>query len=188
MNISTSKQVVKPAIPNSKPTPNDDAGEATASQTESMTPEERMADEDKRWQEWRAEADEYDKGSTTRGVLRTAVGVAAVATAGYYLGEFTGIGGAIAGAGLGLGAGITVGVAAGSYAGKDQGSSALGTVGIGGFIGAVAGTVAGGWAGLSAMPIAGAIAGGAGGVAVGYFAHAMMEDSAHDKMREKHGF
>ncbi len=188
MNISSSKQTQLTHITTSQGASKE---LATPSQSEESAPpslEDRFADEDKRWQEYQKEYQEFEKGQTTRGVLRTGVTAAALGTAGYFLGDFTGVGGALAGGALGLAGGVTVGGLAGSYMGSGKGSSGLAYLGLGVVAGAVVGAVGGGFAGVNALPIAGAVAGGLGGVAVGFYGHQMMEDSAHDKIRNRHGF
>lgn len=126
-------------------------------------------------------------GETFRAGATIGAGVAALGTAGYYLGNMTGIGGRVVGAVVGLAAGVTAGGVAGSIAGSGKGSGALAHLGIGVLGGAIVGTVAGAIVGADALPIAGAISGGVGGVAVGFLGHQMLEDSADKRLRAKHG-
>jgi hypothetical protein len=160
---------------------------AEAQPTQQQTLEDKWAEQDKAWNEFHSEWRDHQKGSTIRGLAVGAASVAALGAAGYYLGNLTGVGGAIAGGALGLAGGVTVGGLAGSWAGNDKGSSGLAYLGIGVVAGAAVGAIGGGFAGMGALPIAGAVAGGLGGVATGFYAHSMLEDSAHNKLMEKHG-
>lgn len=148
---------------------------------------EARSDYEKRFEAYYQESRERDKTEGLRTAAVSAIGIAAGATAGYFLGNLTGVGGHVVGAVLGAAGGVTVGGLIGSWIGSDKGSSGLAYLGMGALGGLVAGLVAGGVAGGSAWPIVGSVAGGGGGLAVGYYAAAMLEDAADKSLRAKHG-
>lgn len=145
------------------------------------------SDYEKRFEAYYQESRERDKTEGLRMAAVSAVGVAAGAVAGYYLGNLTGVGGHVVGAVLGAAGGVTLGGLVGSWMGNDKGSSGLAYLGMGVVGGLATGLITGGILGGNAWPIAGSVVGGAGGLAVGYYASAMLESSADDALRAKHG-